>query len=183
MRRPWLYRSITFTQSGSCLPCDLFSVSTRLFLLLGSFPEKLHRLASLAETNNSASQQLYSSLTSLAAAQMMRSRYGEGSDTADDAEQQLPTQSRSSPHSNNRLNKNDFRLMCANERLYEAYSELHCLAQGVYRSSSSQPAASASTTAPLEPTGCCRADCSMLNDFPAALNGVVILPHHSALSS
>jgi hypothetical protein len=31
------------------------------------------------------------------------------------------------------LNKNDFRLMCANERLYEAYSELHCLAQGECR--------------------------------------------------
>lgn len=70
---------------------------------------------------------------------MMRSRYGEASDTAEDdsttqqqpgAQPHQPQPARSSPSTNGRLNKNDFRLMCANERLYEAYSELHCLAQG-----------------------------------------------------
>lgn len=74
-----------------------------------------------------------------ASSPMMRSRYGEASDTAEDdstTQQQpgaQPHQSPrvgSSPSTNGRLNKNDFRLMCANERLYEAYSELHCLAQG-----------------------------------------------------
>lgn len=71
----------------------------------------------------------------------MRSRYGEPSDTADDDVeragaaplQQTSTGSSSPqpPAENARLyHKNDIRLMCANERLYEAYSELHCLAQG-----------------------------------------------------
>jgi len=63
---------------------------------------------------------------------MLRSRYGEASDTADDdgAAPLVPPQARSSPVENARLNRADFRLQCANERLYEAYSELHGLAQG-----------------------------------------------------
>lgn len=68
---------------------------------------------------------------------MMRSRYGEASDTAEEDNQPLPA--RSSPSTNGRLNKNDFRLMVANERLYEAYAELHLLAQGT-SSSRSMPA-------------------------------------------
>jgi hypothetical protein len=57
----------------------------------------------------------------------MRSRYGgEASDTNDDSEQPQPA--RSSPSTNGRLNKNDFPRY--NERLYEAYAELHLLAQG-----------------------------------------------------
>jgi hypothetical protein len=31
------------------------------------------------------------------------------------------------------LHRHDFRLMCANERLYEAYSELHSMCQGAAR--------------------------------------------------
>lgn len=72
---------------------------------------------------------------------MMRSRY-EPSDTADDGEEQPQPQQQqhklaAEPSTGARLNKSDFRLMCANERLYEAYAELHGLAQGekdcVYR--------------------------------------------------
>jgi hypothetical protein len=69
---------------------------------------------------------------------MMRSRYGEASDTADDGNEQ-PQPARSSPSTNGRLNKNDFRLMCANERLYEAYAELHLLAQGTSSSQCQLP--------------------------------------------
>ena len=66
---------------------------------------------------------------------MMRARYGEPSDTADEDERTLSGAASSGqqqgPTDNAaRLNRNDFRIMCANERLYEAYSELHCLAQG-----------------------------------------------------
>lgn len=67
----------------------------------------------------------------------MRSRYGEASDTADDGDERTPAAARCSP-TGNALNRNDFRLMCANERLYEAYAELHGLAQGGHAAGADQ---------------------------------------------
>lgn len=100
--------------------------------------------AAAACKTDTALQSHQSSACSLQSHNIMRSRYGgDASDTADDEEQRLTAAapsgavSRPSPSetaNNNRLNRNDFRLATGcNERLYEAYNELHTLAQGELR--------------------------------------------------
>lgn len=63
-------------------------------------------------------------------------RYVEPDVVAEDEDRQAgrtrnsPSAAETATAGRHQLNRNDFRLMCANERLYEAYSELHGMCQG-----------------------------------------------------